>query len=64
MGQSQRREAAALLKARLGLHIPHLHWGAAMWQEQERRVMHLPWASLIVVVHSHQPAMGETPDGC
>lgn len=66
VGQNQGREAPALLKPKLGLHIPHLQWGAAVWQEQASRVMRLPRASLILAVPSQQPAktrMGETPNG-
>lgn len=66
MGQNQGREVPALLKPELGLHTPCVRWGAAARLEQAGRVTHLPQASLVVAIPSHQPArtrMGETPCG-
>lgn len=66
VGQSQGREAPALLKPELGLHTPDLRCGAAARLEQAGRVTHLPQASVVVAIPSHQPArtrMGRTPSG-
>lgn len=65
-GQNQRREAPAWLKSELGLHIPHLQQGAAVWQQRAGREMALPWISVRVAAPSCHPArahMEKTPSG-